>query len=149
MRDGAYELIEKPYSAERLVKTVQRALEKRTLTLENRLLRQELDAHSTPGPRIIGRTPSMVHLRATIARIADTNADILVGSRTGTWQRTVARSLHEHIAGARKICAVNCGAVPESNIESELFGKKPFLYDQKDRIGKFEHASGGTQLLDE
>lgn len=152
MRDGAYDFIEKPYSAERLVKTVQRALEKRTLTLENRLLRQELDAHSTPGPRIIGRTPSMVQLRATIARIADTNADILVVGETGTGKELVARSLHEHSRRSMKnFVAVNCGAVPESIIESELFGHEAgaFTDAKKTRIGKFEHASGGTLLLDE
>jgi two-component system C4-dicarboxylate transport response regulator DctD len=152
MRDGAYDFIEKPYSAERLVKTVQRALEKRSLTLENRLLRQELDAHSTPGPRIIGRTPSMMQLRATIARIADTGADILVMGETGTGKELVARSLHEHSRRSTKnFVAVNCGAVPESIIESELFGHEAgaFTDAQKTRIGKFEHANGGTLLLDE
>ncbi len=63
MRDGAYDFIEKPYSAERLVKTVQRALEKRNLTLENRILRRELEAQKTPGPRIIGKTEKMEQLR--------------------------------------------------------------------------------------
>lgn len=152
MRDGAYDFIEKPYSAERLVKTVLRALEKRALTLENRLLRQELDAHSTPGPRIIGRTPAMVQLRATIARIADTNADILVVGETGTGKELVARSLHEHSRRSTKnFVAVNCGAVPESIIESELFGHEAgaFTDAKKTRIGKFEHANGGTLLLDE
>ena len=78
MRDGAYDFIEKPYSAERLVKTVLRGIEKRTLTLENRNLRRELELQSTPGPRIIGRTPAMEKLRSTIAQIADTRADVLV-----------------------------------------------------------------------
>ena len=72
MRDGAYDFIEKPYSAERLVKTVQRALEKRALTLENRNLRRELEAQSTPGPRIIGQTPVMEQLRSTIAQVNET-----------------------------------------------------------------------------
>ncbi len=152
MRDGAYDFIEKPYSAERLVKTVQRAMEKRVLTLENRILRQELEAHSAPGPRIIGRTPPMVRLRSTIARIADTNADILVVGETGTGKELVARSLHEHSQRRTKnFVAVNCGAVPESIIESELFGHEAgaFTDAKKTRIGKFEHAQGGTLLLDE
>jgi len=152
MRDGAYDFIEKPYSTERLVKTVQRALEKRMLTLENRILRQELKAHSAPGPRIIGRTPAMVRLRATIAKVADTGADILIVGETGTGKELVARSLHEHSQRRTKnFVAVNCGAVPESIIESELFGHEAgaFTDAKKTRIGKFEHAQGGTLLLDE
>ncbi len=152
MRDGAYDFIEKPYSAERLVKTVQRALEKRALTLENRILRQELKAHSTPGPRIIGRTPAMVELRSTIARIANTAADVLVMGETGTGKELVARSLHEHSKRhIKNFVAVNCGAVPENLIESELFGHEAgaFTDAKKTRIGKFEHANGGTLLLDE
>jgi two-component system C4-dicarboxylate transport response regulator DctD len=152
MRDGAYDFIEKPYSTERLVKTVLRALEKRMLTLENRILRQELKAHSAPGPRIIGRTPAMVRLRATIAKVADTGADILIVGETGTGKELVARSLHEHSQRRTKnFVAVNCGAVPESIIESELFGHEAgaFTDAKKTRIGKFEHANGGTLLLDE
>ena len=152
MRDGAYDFIEKPYSAERLVKTVQRALEKRSLTLENRILRQELEAHSAPGPRIIGKTPAMVRLRATIARVADTGADILIVGETGTGKELVARSLHEHsLRRTKNFVAVNCGAVPESIIESELFGHEAgaFTDAKKTRIGKFEHANGGTLFLDE
>jgi two-component system C4-dicarboxylate transport response regulator DctD len=152
MRDGAYDFIEKPYSAERLVKTVHRALEKRALTLENRTLRQELEAHSAPGPRIIGRTPAMIRLRSTIARVADTGADILVVGETGTGKELVARSLHEHSRRRLKnFVAVNCGAVPENIIESELFGHDAgaFTDAKKTRIGKFEHANGGTLLLDE
>jgi two-component system C4-dicarboxylate transport response regulator DctD len=152
MHDGAYDFIEKPYSTERLVKTVQRALEKRMLTLENRILRQELEAHSAPGPRIIGKTPAMVRLRSTIARVADTGADILIVGETGTGKELVARSLHEHSQRRTKnFVAVNCGAVPESIIESELFGHEAgaFTDAKNTRIGKFEHANGGTLLLDE
>jgi two-component system C4-dicarboxylate transport response regulator DctD len=152
MHDGAYDFIEKPYATERLVKTVQRALEKRMLTLENRILRQELEAHSAPGPRIIGKTPAMVRLRATIAKVADTGADILIVGETGTGKELVARSLHEHSQRRTKnFVAVNCGAVPESIIESELFGHEAgaFTDAKKTRIGKFEHANGGTLLLDE
>ncbi len=152
MRDGAYDFIEKPYQAERLVKTVERALEKRILKLENRSLRMELEAHSAPGPRIIGKTPAMVRLRATIAQIANSGADILVLGETGTGKELVARSLHEHSERRIKnFVAVNCGAVSETMIESELFGHEAGAFtDAKDtRIGKFEHANGGTLLLDE
>ncbi len=152
MRDGAYDFIEKPYSAERMVKTVLRALEKRALTIENRVLRQELKAHSAPGPRIIGRTDAIINLRATISKIADTGADVLVMGETGTGKELVARSLHEHSKRRTKnFVAVNCGAIPENLIESELFGHEAgaFTDAKKTRIGKFEHADGGTILLDE
>lgn len=152
MRDGAYDFIEKPYSAERLVKTVQRALEKRSLTLENRNLRRELEAHSTPGPRIIGKTPAMEKLRATISQVANTGADVLVLGETGTGKELVARSLHEHSTRrTRNFVAVNCGALPETMIESELFGHEAgaFTDARSQRIGKIEHANGGTLLLDE
>jgi two-component system C4-dicarboxylate transport response regulator DctD len=152
MRDGAYDFIEKPYSSERLVKTVLRALEKRALTLENRSLRRELEAHSALGPRILGKTLVMEHLRATIAQVADTGADVLILGETGTGKELVARSLHEHSKRrTRNFVAVNCGAVSETMIESELFGHEAgaFTDARTRRIGKFEHANGGTLLLDE
>jgi two-component system C4-dicarboxylate transport response regulator DctD len=152
MRDGAYDFIEKPYSAERLVKTVLRALEKRLLTLENRNLRQELELHSAPGPRIIGRTPVMKKMRSLIAQIANTGADVLITGETGTGKELVARALHENSGRRNKnFVAINCGAVSESIIESELFGHEAgaFTDARAMRIGKFEHANGGTLLLDE
>jgi len=152
MRDGAYDFIEKPYSSERLVKTVQRALEKRTLTLENRNLRRELEAQRTPGPRIIGKTEKIDRLRSTIAQVADSGADVLITGDTGTGKELVARSLHELSSRRTKnFVAVNCGAVSESLIESELFGHEAGSFtDARDkRIGKFEYANGGTLLLDE
>lgn len=152
MRDGAYDFIEKPYSSDRLVKTVQRALEKRALTIENRILRRELEVQSVPGPRIIGKTPAMENLRSTIAQLADTGADVLILGETGTGKELVARSLHEHsLRRTQNFVAVNCGAVSETIIESELFGHEAGAFtDAKDkRIGKFEYANGGTLLLDE
>jgi len=152
MRDGAYDFIEKPYSAERLVKTILRGLEKRSLTLENRNLRRELELHSAPGPRIIGRTPAMEKLRSTIAQVADTMADVLILGETGTGKELVARALHENSARRSKnFVAINCGAVSESIMESELFGHEAgaFTDAKSKRIGKFEHANGGTLLLDE
>ena len=152
MRDGAYDFIEKPYSSERLVKTVQRALEKRSLTLENRNLRRELEVQGAPGPRIIGKTEEMENLRLTIAQIADTGADVLITGETGTGKELVARSLHEQSRRRKKnFVAVNCGAVSDSLIESELFGHVAgsFTDAREDRVGKFEHANGGTLLLDE
>ncbi len=152
MRNGAYDFLEKPYSSERLVKTVSKALEKRTLTLENRALRTELEAYSAPGPRFIGITPATQRLRATISQIADTDADVLLVGETGTGKELVARLLHEHSRRrTHNFVAVNCGAVAENMIESELFGHEAgaFTDARTTRIGKFEHATGGTLLLDE
>ncbi|MCG7866913.1 MAG: sigma-54 dependent transcriptional regulator [Candidatus Thiodiazotropha taylori] len=153
IRDGAYDFIEKPFAADQLVETVKRALDKRALTLENRSLRQELDAqNNTPGPRIIGRSPAMQRLRSTIAQIADTDADVLLLGETGTGKELVTRSLHEHSRRREyNFVAVNCGAVPDNLIESELFGHEPgaFTGAKGRRVGRFEHANHGTLFLDE
>ncbi|WP_316365633.1 sigma-54-dependent transcriptional regulator [Candidatus Thiodiazotropha sp. CDECU1] len=152
MQKGAYDFIEKPFSAERLVETVRRALEKRRLILENRTLKNELDAENSLGPRIIGKTPAIKALKNTIYQLADTAADILLMGETGTGKELVARSLHEHSKRRDKnFVAVNCGAIPENLIESELFGheKGAFTGAETRRIGKFEYANHGSVFLDE
>lgn len=152
MRDGAYDFIEKPFSTERLIETVNRAIEKRKLTLENQQLKRSLKASQALGPRIIGDTLSINALRDTISQVADTSADILLFGETGTGKELVARSLHEQ-SGRREhnFVAVNCGAVPENLLESELYGheKGAFTGADSKRIGKFEHAQNGTLFLDE
>jgi len=152
MHDGAYDFIEKPFAPERLVETVVRAIDKRKLTIENQQLKRSLKASQTLGPRIIGETQSMVDLRDTISHIADTDADILLFGETGTGKELIARSLHEQSSRREQnFVAVNCGAVPENLIESELYGheKGAFTGADSKRIGKFEHAQGGTLFLDE
>lgn len=152
IRDGAYDFIEKPFSTDLLLDVVRRAMEKRALTIENRRLRQELEAQSAPGPRIIGNTPAVQHLRRLVQSVADTPADILVMAETGSGKDLMARYIHEHSHRRDKnFVAINCGAVPESLIESELFGheKGAFTDAKQRRIGKFEHANGGTLFLDE
>ncbi|MEW8659693.1 MAG: sigma-54 dependent transcriptional regulator [Candidatus Thiodiazotropha endolucinida] len=152
MQKGAYDFIEKPFSSERLVDTVRRALEKRRLVLENRTLKTELNAQNSLGPRIIGKTSAMKALKNTINQLADTAADILLMGETGTGKELVARSLHEHSQRRDKnFVAVNCGAIPENLIESELFGheKGAFTGAETLRIGKFEYANHGSVFLDE
>ncbi|WP_413284025.1 sigma-54-dependent transcriptional regulator [Vibrio sp. MA40-2] len=152
MQDGAYDFIEKPFSNDRLIDTVKRAKDKRRLIQENIKLKQDLKANKTLGPRIIGESASMQDLRQTITTIADTDADILLFGETGTGKELVARSLHEQSSRRENnFVAVNCGAVPENLIESELYGheKGAFTGAESKRIGKFEFAQGGTLFLDE
>ncbi|MEW8048379.1 MAG: sigma-54 dependent transcriptional regulator, partial [Candidatus Thiodiazotropha sp.] len=125
---------------------------KRRLVLENRTLKTELNAQNSLGPRIIGKTSAMKALKNTINQLADTAADILLMGETGTGKELVARSLHEHSQRRDKnFVAVNCGAIPENLIESELFGheKGAFTGAETLRIGKFEYANHGSVFLDE
>ncbi len=152
LHQGAYDFIEKPFAPEHLVETVKRAIERRQLTNENEKLRQSLKASQTLGPRIIGETTSIQTLRETITHIADTDADILLFGETGTGKELIARSLHEQSSRRNNnFVAVNCGAVPENLIESELYGHEKGAFTGADsrRIGKFEFAQGGTLFLDE
>ncbi len=152
MHDGAYDFIEKPFATERLIETIHRAIEKRHLTLENQQPKRSLKASQTLGPRIIGNTGNIQALRDTITHVADTQADILLFGETGTGKELVARSLHEQSSRRElNFVALNCGAVPENLIESELYGheKGAFTGAETKRIGKFEHAQGGTLFLDE
>lgn len=153
MREGAWDFLEKPFAAERLTDVVRRAAEKRQLSLENRQLKAELDAQrAAPGPRIVGRTPAIQRLTAMLQRISQVEADVLLFGETGVGKDLVARSLHERSQrSGQPFVAINCGAVPESIIESELFGheKGAFTGAVERRIGKFEHANGGSVFLDE
>ncbi|MEZ5537116.1 MAG: sigma-54 dependent transcriptional regulator [Thiolinea sp.] len=152
IRDGAYDLLEKPFASAELVDTVKRALEKRRLTLENRDLKAALDSQTRPGPRIIGQAPAIVNLRQMIARMANVSADVLVWGETGTGKELVARSLHEQSQRRDyNFVAINCGAIPENLLDSELFGHEAgaFTGAKGLRIGKFEHANHGTLFLDE
>ncbi len=152
MRDGAYDFIEKPFATARLVSVVTRALHQRRLVLENRVLRAELGHASDLESRIVGRDPAIRRLREEIAAIADTDVDVLVLGETGSGKEVVARALHDFSGRASaNFVAINCGAIPADIFESELFGHEPgaFTGAQKQRVGKLEHANGGTVFLDE
>lgn len=152
MRDGAYDFIEKPFASEILVDAVKRGIEKRRLILENRTLRAQVERSSGLDATLIGRTPEIVRLRETVMSFAPTDADVLILGETGTGKELVARSLHEHSARSeQKFVPINCGALPDTIIESELFGHEAgaFTGASKTRIGKFEYADGGTLFLDE
>lgn len=152
IQNGAYDFIEKPFSNEQITDVVRRALEKRALTIENRNLRKELEDHNSPGPRILGNSPPILKMRKVLHQVIDTPTDILLQGETGAGKELVARYLHEHSARRDKnFVAINCGAIPENLIESELYGHEAgaFTGADKIRIGKFEHANGGTLFLDE
>jgi len=151
IQDGAYDFLEKPFETERFIDVINRALEKRRLVLEVRALRASRDG-AGGATRIIGKSPSMEKLRQTVQTIADCDVDVLLIGETGTGKDLVARSLHEQSKRAdRPFVAINCGAIPETIIESELFGHEAgaFTGAGKRRVGKFEHAQGGTVFLDE
>lgn len=151
IQDGVYDFIAKPFPAERLIQCVRRAAEKRSLVMENRRLRQAARQAEDDFP-LIGQTPVMDRLRQTLRQIADTDVDVLVTGETGSGKEVVARLLHGWSRRSKgNFVALNCGALPEQVIESELFGHEPgaFTGAQKKRIGRIEHSSGGTLFLDE
>jgi len=149
MRAGAYDFIEKPFASERLIDGVRRGLDKRLLLLENRRLREQLSERD--GVHIIGQSRAMQEIRRTVAALADTNVDILINGETGAGKEVIARALHQSSGRKGEFVAVNCGALPESVFESEVFGHEPgaFTGAVKRRIGKIEFANEGTLFLDE
>ncbi|SHK74109.1 two-component system, NtrC family, C4-dicarboxylate transport response regulator DctD [Marinobacter antarcticus] len=152
MQRGAYDFIEKPFNHDELIELLRHALEKRYLALENRRLKAQLRHLARPGPRILGSTPSMQKVMDTITPILDITANILLHGETGSGKDALARYIHENSPrGAHNFVAINCGAVPENLIESELFGHEAgaFTGADKRRIGKIEHAHQGTLFLDE
>jgi two-component system C4-dicarboxylate transport response regulator DctD len=151
IKDGAYDFITKPFAAERLAQSVARAAEKRRLVMENRALREAAE-QAQEGLPLIGQTPAMERLRRTLRQIADTDVDVLVTGETGSGKEVVASLLHRWSRRAKgNFVALNCGTLPETVIESELFGHEAgaFTGAQKKRVGRIEHSSGGTLFLDE
>lgn len=152
MREGAYDFLEKPYAPVRLVDTVRRALDKRRLTLENRMLRSQIGGRDAIEARLGGRSETMVELRHQIRAIAATQADVLIVGATGTGKEVAARALHRASPrGDKPFVHINCAALPDALIESELFGHEAGAFPgaTRARYGKFEHARGGTVFLDE
>ncbi|HKK56640.1 sigma-54 dependent transcriptional regulator [Marinobacter sp.] len=152
MQQGAYDFIEKPFDQDELIELLRHALEKRHLALENRRLKAQLKHLAQPGPRLLGDSPSMQKVMAKIDPILDISANILLQGETGSGKDALARYIHESSPrGAHNFVAINCGAVPENLIESELFGHEAgaFTGADKRRIGKIEHANQGTLFLDE
>ncbi len=152
MRAGVYDFIEKPFTAQHLAGIIRRAMDRRSLVLENRRLRAVAGKRDDIEARLPGRTQVMVDLRYSLRAIGATDADTLVIGETGVGKEVVARALHDISARAdRPLIAINCAALPENLIESELFGHEAGAFPGaiRPRYGKFEHARGGTILLDE
>jgi two-component system C4-dicarboxylate transport response regulator DctD len=152
MRAGAYDFVEKPFDPKRLTDAVARASAMRRLTLENRALRSQLGHRDALEVVLVGRAPVMVALHQQLRAVAATDADVLILGATGTGKELAARAIHDLSERSEKpFVAVNMAALPETMIESELFGHEAgaFAGAHRTRFGKFEHARGGTLLLDE
>jgi two-component system C4-dicarboxylate transport response regulator DctD len=150
MRGGAYDFVAKPFAFERLSESLTRALEKRALVLDNRRL-TALSSEAGLELPLLGDSPAIRSLRATIAQIADARMDVLIEGETGVGKEAVARALHN--GGRRRphpFVAVNCGALPDGLIESELFGHElgAFAGALRRRVGHVERAHNGSLFLD-
>jgi two-component system NtrC family response regulator len=151
MKLGAYDFITKPLSRDELKLTVKKALQLLGLTAENRQLREKL-AGRDDLKNLVGMSPKMERLFASVRKVADTEATVLITGESGTGKELVARAIHS--LSSRKsapFIAINCAAIPRDLLESELFGhtKGAFTGAVKDRVGKFQLADRGTLFLDE
>lgn len=152
IRKGAYDFLEKNDDPQNHLNTVERAWKKRKLVLENRRLREAIDSQSEITRRLVGQSDVVTRLRDTVLQLAQVDVDLIINGETGTGKEVVAKCLHDFSPRKDKpFVALNCGAVTESVIESELFGHEAgsFTGASKKRIGKIEYASGGTLFLDE
>ena len=151
LKAGAYDFLTKPVDREELLRAVQKGLERGRLLDENSALR-ELARRSEGGRSLVGQAPSMRQLKESIAAVAASDYTVLIRGESGTGKELVAGSIHRlSNRAAKPFVAVNCPAIPEHLLESELFGhvKGAFTGAEKARRGLFEAASGGSILLDE
>ncbi len=151
LRKGAYDYITKPFVNEDLIQTVRNAAGHRRLFHENRLLRRELNKHVNFS-EIIGKSKALEQVFEMVDRVAATSANVLIQGESGTGKELIARSIHLNSGRSdRRFLAVNCGALSESLLESELFGhtKGSFTGAVADKKGLFRSVEGGTLFLDE
>jgi len=151
MKDGAYDFLTKPFRREQLIKLVDKALERRDLIEQNKALKKQLEDIRAKG-QMIGSSPAYRRMLSLVEQIADSSATILIQGESGAGKELVARTIHERSSRrAGPFVAVNCAALPENLLESELFGyeKGAFTGAAGRKEGRFELANGGTLFLDE
>jgi DNA-binding NtrC family response regulator len=149
IRAGAYDFVTKPISMEALVLTVERALRHRGMTDELRRLRRRVETEQLPS--VVGASDAMRNVADMIGRVAETDTSVLITGESGTGKELVARALHARSGRKGPFLAINCAAVPETLLESELFGhvRGAFTDARSTRSGLFVEANQGTLFLDE
>lgn len=151
MKDGAYDYIPKPFNVDEIKQTIKNALDRRTLEHEKEILDAELKETYHFG-RIVGNSPAMMNIYNTIKQVADTRTNLLITGESGTGKELIAQAIHENSARKEKpFIVIHCGGIPETLMESELFGhrKGAFTGATHDKKGLFEAGDGGTVFLDE
>ncbi|MBW1709156.1 MAG: sigma-54-dependent Fis family transcriptional regulator [Deltaproteobacteria bacterium] len=152
MKAGAFDYITKPFQNEELMLTIQKALDMYKLVRDNKALTQEL-RQRYQFENIIGKTKVMQDIFRMIEKVADTQANVLITGESGTGKELIARAIHQgnHIRRDKRFTTINCAALPENLLESELFGheKGAFTGAVSSRKGRFEISHGGTLFLDE
>ena len=151
MRAGAFDYITKPFEPEAVLLTIERTLERRALEEENRRLRRAVDRTKSLGD-LIGESPAMREIFALIRKIASNRSSVLITGESGTGKEVVARTIHYHgNRASHPFVPINCTAIPEGLLESELFGhvRGAFTGAHASKQGLFEKANAGTLFLDE
>jgi len=151
MNDGAYDYVPKPFDNDELKQTIANALELKTIEQEKKLIDDELKKQLHFG-KIIGNSPAMLHVYNMIKQVAKTKTSILITGESGTGKELIARAIHDESDRCNKpFVPINCGGIPETLMESELFGYKKgaFTGATQDKKGLFEIADEGTIFLDE
>ncbi len=151
MKQGAYDYLTKPFQVDEVQLIIRNALEKRRLTTENMLLKREMASQSSFA-QLVGQSEAMQKVFDVVRKVADSKSNVLICGESGTGKELVARAIHYNSArSVMPFVAVNCSAVPETLLESELFGhmKGSFTGAIANKAGLFEVADGGTIFLDE
>lgn len=151
MKEGAYDYIPKPFNVDEVKQTIQNALDRKTLEFEKEILGAQLKKTYHFG-NIVGNSPAMMKIYKTINQVADTRANLLITGESGTGKELIARAIHENSSRREKpLTVIHCGGIPETLMESELFGhrKGAFTGAIDDKKGLFEVSDGGTVFLDE
>ena len=151
MKIGAYDYITKPFNVDEIKIIIRNALERRSLILENFSLKNQLK-QKTAASEMIGRSEAVLAVKDVISRVAESNSSVLISGESGTGKELVAKAVHRQCARYDKpFLSINCGAIPEQLLESELFGYKKgsFTGASADKTGLLEAAKGGSFFLDE